>query len=135
MLGNCDIVRLAAGCRTRAVVAAEAAARAAAIAKKKAARIAATTNTDAATNRAASPIPGIAAAVTDINETEPTTNTGASQELAQIEVEDPLSFKGKAYEIKSIDKTANKVVCERIVGDGPVITLTIEEATHLVNDC
>ena len=131
MLGNCDIVRLAAGYRTRAVVAAEAAARAAAIAKKKAARIAATTNTAPTTDRAPSPFPGIAAAVTDIDETEPTTNAGASQELVQIEVEDPLSYKGKAYEIKSIDKTANKVVCERIVGDGLVITLTIEEALTL----
>ena len=58
-------------------------------------------------------------------------------ELGEIQVGDPLRCNGTAYEIKSIDEAANKVVCEKSVRPTPEtdVAISIRAATDLVNDC
>ena len=114
LLGISDTVRVVAGYRTRAAVAAALAAARAERDAVRAARAAAEANG----TRPPSP-PGIMRTVTDND---------------PIEICDLLKHEGITYEISAINLQTDEVECVRFVrGDEhPRITLTVERATYLV---
>ena len=120
-----DNVRLVAGYRTRAQIAAAREEEARVLAEEARARAAARAAAiDTDTNRARSP-PTIVRTVTD---TDPHGDV--------IEVGDPLVYERSTYEVFSVNVEANEVQCVRMVNrdSHPPITLTVAEATHLVTE-